>query len=235
MTINDWRVSENYSYTSNHDISSWAWEFIRRSPNYQQAYLSAFERHLNSSADSYSEKPVVLATPDSRDFALHPIDDTLGIHFNLRYWLAPHNERPRYLEFVKETITAPITIFEKDAITYEQLLSLVRNIKRYSVVHVLDLEQPIQPQLKLLETKAKKLVKYVPEWKKKKRTTKATSKRTADWSLYLRVLDAEATGIKRARAAETLFGNTDNSLRKWDETLKQAKAFRDSGIYSVIP
>lgn len=239
----DWRNPHDYDYTEDHNLHDWAWEFIRRSPDYRrdwEAALAVFQEKLKRNPSRYhryddlieEEKfPNVHSDIQDANFAV-PRETEKRNQWHLDGFFNPEIPKPHFLKFhsplFPSMIIGPIKgEMESDMISIE--------VWPYTLVSLIDIFSPLEPQLEKLRLSAQKARKRLRrEQKIPAAVTNVTLLRKKLWKIYLRCLDAHSAGAKRSEAAATILGEGHDAPRSWDEHLKQAKAMADKGYKALI-
>jgi len=214
----DWRIKTDYEYALNSfwDFYSvkefYAWQFLRRNPEYQQDYekeLAKYkERNINTPPDDMEAELLCGFKPVDPEIAkkwglvklCDPKEKTMGATFKRRYGRVVFGNLFRDLygysdgfeeESEEEFTNNPMVSADKIAIEFEIRL-------------------PLTPQIELAK---RCLFDYQNEIidRFKRRIVKNIKPRVSNWRDYLRVYDAYAEGIKRKEIASIIFPVEENN------------------------
>ena len=158
----DWRINENYEFTEHLSNEGWAWEFLRRNPEYKDAWDS----YVNTVGD---EKNYPLLVQSGKKWKLNELRD-------------PEKDTPP----TQWLVTMKTPVFTMGANKYRDYLNL--SIK-HKLGLGFDLSKSIPAQISyakmLLEERYAELLAEGELDKVKK-----SGNKSADFRFYLRVLDA---------------------------------------------
>jgi len=238
MYYADWKKPENYDYTKKHHLRLWAWEFLRRNPDYSAywqetlvehrrilAYLIQnnletnklkFSNMLGLLTTKHSEKPNEFLSynpdiPVNRDF--DPEDSPF--FYIIRY---SASEKWGHIFICDPANNIPL-MFRKEFghKIYRPGDENIFYIGENEAAVKITLTKPISPQLtKYRQT----LLQTQKEGKHRVINTKVKEQALID---YLRVLDAHAEGYRAEKAAEIIFPRKNNRLEHYRNCLKRAK------------
>lgn len=186
--IKNYLIDEQYDFSES--LERWRWEFIRRNPEYQSFY----EKHKNySHPREWSDvwKFGLRGLPDPKnDMGLALISTQIGFI-----------ELPSYRRYAEDK--------KRDWYTDERYLhGLLQSLTRFQSNHmqlaVLDLSIPLDLQVK----KIKEDLKSKQEYEEISMVIK--NYRFSDWKEYLRILDANYSGLDESQIAEQLYPGVEN-------------------------
>nr|WP_287411694.1 DUF6499 domain-containing protein [Pseudodesulfovibrio sp.] len=209
MIIQDWTDENNYLFPDNFPRKRWAWEFLRRNPDYQQTWEEAQDNLPEDSSARWKD-------PSDRDFV---IDDTARAKsFGLKTGvLNPLTDYPVFLDFIRHDDVRIITG------TGDELIGPLPN---YSVAIIFNIQKPLGPQLEEAKTRLNTIQRSFDdvfqsgfnsqdstispvEIKKKAPTHKDL------WPTYLRVLDARQAGCDAKTIAKKVFPHYHNEYPEY--------------------
>jgi hypothetical protein len=203
----DWKDASQYPNPKTTSRAQWAWEFLRRNPEYQRDYL---ERVILG-----EKKPV------------NPEDGPKNyIYFKKKYGLIllnihaeipnPALDKLKYACFQKQGIEITIKPESETKPYYEAFTALYNG---HALV-LFDLSFSLEAQFKVAEKKLKEIQRG---YKKKKLVPEKYIRVHPDIYLkYLRVLDGRFYEAKRRELATTLY-ESPYKIRAVDEAYKKAK------------
>lgn len=258
MAISDWRSAGDYPCADTASAEQWAWEFLRRNPQYQQDWAGYVQR-CRAVVPGFAQGEE-LTQADFRSLLEH---DSLQVYDPPRLDGETEGEWIRRVgKGVSSSLGGTmadkwgISSFYDPASGYSPLLSFADrpaaqwlpkhvlerggyHLNPCSQVLVFDLELPLDGQLE----QAKKLLLAMQQSLEKEERIKPLSaaRQRADlYSAYLRVLDAEADGVDVADIAKQLLPHLENAYPDYAASktvrnyLKAAKAIRDGGYRALI-
>lgn len=248
-----WDDDNSYTYTINHSIKDWGWEFIRRNPIYQREWRKEFKKFNHtpknqvlmpfllapdvsqySKMDQYhlSYEPLNLIDPAEVDTFVIPGDG--AIKWSLRYYQNPDANKlvsANYLPVKMLHIgdTSGRETHDKISVVHED----------HTLIAVIDLKRPIAPQMEELSRHAKEkqtLLKQEDSTPIIVKTKNVSPNDRELWTEYLRCLDARKAKVTRKDAAPIfLIPTNDQSYEeRWDEVLKQAKRMLHKGFFQLM-
>ncbi|HAR34673.1 MAG TPA: hypothetical protein DCR95_11500 [Desulfobacter sp.] len=225
----DWRIKDDYEYASNSfwDFYSekefYAWQFLRRNPEYQQDYekeLAKYkERNINTPPNDMEAELLCGFKPDDPKIAakwglvelFDPKENTAGATFKRRYGRVVFGNLFRVLyglsdEFEEESeevfTNNPMVSADKIAIEFEISLS-------------------IPPQIELAKTYLSDLQNEITN-RFKKEIDEDRRPHVSIWPDYLRVYDAYTEGFKRKEIASIIFPGQENKYPNYNAGKKVA-------------
>jgi len=241
----NWCNADEYPRAKGTPPSVWAWEFLRRNPDYIEDWIT-FKSRIGEYADRYPN----LSSPEMAEFLMDkrfkhvvttrainsgdyrktetPLTNYYGRKWGLMQIADPdasYDQRTHRWIAVAGGFFTPGTESEFDDPTVEFV--------------GVDLTLPLEPQLRDIKA-----------WLKKQRVTRSENKlitlvpmsrsRPAEWLEYLRVIDGNASGADRSEMASALLSTVDNSgpdylgSKNIDNWLKKAKELLAGG-YRALP
>ena len=235
-----WRDPDQYRFAKGLDHAGWAWEFLRRSPEYQGAYEEArrsyASRRLAGQLDDWPEDPreSEFGIPDyerSRKWGLigffdPALDDPKGLALFHPNRMIARSE----LGFWPDLFKDPKKLNEpRDA-----------HVHFYpgEVAVIFNLCLPLDRQLKLAGDELSAQQKRFERLGAVK--VKSPRLHSKKWELYLRVLDGEAAGATPGEMAMTLLPDLDDTYpdhrgsKRIGGLLRQAKRLRDGGYVALL-
>lgn len=230
----DWKNEEDYAYTDTNTIERWAWEFLRRNPDYRKEWEQELEkfdqgesvnqRYIDQQKAGISQPFWNIGDPTKDDFVILSDYNQWG----LVHYVNPDLARPVNLAFWQQR--SPIEYAPGKS---EESCEVMIGVPPNSVGAIIDLERPIAPQLEILR---KTINSIQEEYKIKPRKLK-TSFDKRRGKKYLRCIDAVSQGVRPQEAARVIFPNppnNDTSERLWAETRRQAMNIVNKGYKDLI-
>ena len=247
-----WDNPEDYEYTKSHELKDWAWEFIRRNPDYrgEWKYLIDNTKFSHKASETTYAYFVVKNYIFITEKTPQQIDFVIPSFFRNRWYLecfhSPEkvqipstdflNAPPYFLNNTDQN--HPIQSFGQ----FMDIETYLRNgeIPSCSLLALFDLKAPIKSQLEAIEKQLQLYQKNISDLGvkiKKKGSVKVTPKNKQTWLLYLRLLDAEEAKIRVNYSAPIIFKGTainDNMSSAYKEYKKQAKAMLQCGYMNLL-
>jgi hypothetical protein len=186
MPKRDWRNKADYQFTKDLDLNGWAWEFLRRNPEYQKDWKKELNHFLHKNP-SLTKKEI-----DDDCFYIEPA----LIDCNEKWWILrfvnPDTDYPLFLDFAN---------------SHGCVYSKTQNVELLpgQVAAVFDLNLPIKRQIDLIALR-------LPLWQKeykRKGIVKRRQPRIKDFCRpsYLRLLDAKADSADNKEINSVIFKN----------------------------
>lgn len=204
----DWKKTGDYKrFNSQTKPKRWAWEFLRRNPEYQKAwdrelqdYRKTIAVYLSNPANKKKAKGMRLNADQNKQITVltgKAIDEAekWGLYALLNPDIddftkaeSESNLISLWLKKVGLPVSMPGRVLPKPSYApYAGIRSHVIKYKESEAVAVFDLTRPLQPQLKRISAK---LLKRQQSFNVKDRR-----KHIDEWVRYLRLLDAVASGL----------------------------------------
>ena len=204
VLLPDWRKQDDYRFPRNFPAYRWAWEFLRRNPDYRKDWDNALSR-LRSRTGEFQEhtdwkerllrgenlvliEEIVTDNPDDPLFNL-PVDE--AERWGLRVLVNPFTDHPADLGFHPGGTMRVMREGE----------SLKSRGPAYPIV-VFDLHYQLEPQLKELVPR----LEHVRTSLGIKLKQAKHKRHRALWPRYLRLLDADLDGRTPKQIADVLAG-----------------------------
>lgn len=216
-----WREDTDYNYTSRITRRQWAWEFLRRNPDYQRAWLAA--------AQVYSDKMQKRYTRSVQ------IPDILESEESLSHWGINQYVNPAVADLGFKKLTENMCLFPTgDQLIFgrEFIASMAPNrgikvdiehfdIKRHAL-GVFDVTLPPGPQIKKMKARLEEL-------HEKRMGAKLNQglKDTSAFRGYIRHLDALAAGAETAEIKDRLYSSYSSPETSYNQNENAAKGLRD--------
>ena len=191
-------------------LYEWRWEFLRRRSDYRTDYMRPEEKFIGESKGRYFErahKMNYVADPNLSclDLKTHreKLDDIFPPYFDIVFFdtsLSSHYCYPWNDEKRQRVEPQP-----------------------YHIDLRVDLTRPLRPQF---EKFAKLAANAQEGWSKGRKVHRRTRK--DKWPLYLRVLDARASGATYSQIAHALLRHQRQTEQAARDVVKQAEALRDN-------
>jgi transcriptional regulator len=183
--IPDWTKEDEYPNQHKAGIRGWAWEFLRRWPDYRnfwtqkvKPFIGASGRFINRDADGN----------------FWPHYDELVERFGVDLPSPPQDSVPSCF------VSSSLRFFQYDGRDFQRI-----QLKKCEIAVVIDLARPLPTQFKRARKSAQEQQKLL----KPKRLKHARS-RAAAYVTYLRILDGEEVGVGSTEMADVLFPKVPN-------------------------
>jgi len=202
----NWRDPKDYGFTKKLTSEGWAWEFLRRNPEYRKDW----ERELKIYVQKQRENPTEKLSVDDPWFGITPVEDS-SLRWGLYVLANPDQDTP-YLLFKR--LFGRITLSKRFEFFMGTPIEDIENCKPEAIPDgkasvMFDLRIPIKPQIE----KARKALLRIQQELKDKRIIKIINPRLrrSQWPDDLRVFDAKTEGsIKDKEIAREIFPDTTN-------------------------
>ncbi len=212
----DWRKSEDYKSLEEYSLDKWAWEFLRRNPEYCREY--------RESTEGMTEVEATCAYfPGCQKW-------------DLNSWLDPDREYFNIGFIPPGGTEAGIT--SADFPKRKGTIFLIHGEETGEVFFRFDTRKPINPQV---ENAKRQLLKLQEKQRGERRSI--FKPRQAEWITLLRVLDATAEGNRPKAIAEVFYPNEEITstggrygyrIKEISDKIKQATRYT-SHDYRLIP
>jgi hypothetical protein len=230
MTVKneDWKNKRNYDYLSGSDNQQFAWELLRRKPEYKEAWDNKIKEFREGKNEEQKYFQGMCLSSDRFDiydetkdnFLICWDDNPFGVACGL---YNPEVKCPSHIIFSDAKFGCGVIcgLYKGKPTTYEIVVDVTEAIVK------IDLTRPIAPQKDSILQQLQEL----------QNNTKLIQKRRYSPSpelyiSYLRCLDASASGAKRKDAAQSIFAertsSKDTPERMYSEALKQAKNLQNN-------
>jgi hypothetical protein len=223
----DWRNAAEYRFPRGFPKHRWAWEFLRRNPDYRKDWASVLTRYSANPEDYFgpdeTRYPEPIPADDSwNEDPEHP-NFYLPAHESAKWSLLdmfnPATDDPGFLTFNLEFGTLS---FKREG------SPVYRGGTQYPWAFF-NLYLPLKPQLEAIRralTTAQKRHGIKPRRIKHHRTL---------WPRYLRLLDAEIDGRTPKQIADALESEIDglDERKVWDQLQAARKMTRPEGYLSI--
>jgi len=238
MRLNcDWHNEEDYAYTKDHSDKLWAWEFLRRNPEYQEDWNRSLKEHIEfckEYKDVLSSLGAEDQAPENPDFS---IPTTIPETWGLEALVNPEQPKPNKLRFVNDI---GIILGKGTEIPLEDEAIREVIIPQGKAFISIDLTKPIKPQL----THYQEVLLYLQERQKEKGLLTVENKRLHrdNWLIYLRVWDAmnDPSNPKDHEIAEMIFPFIPNEYPNYNgnkrvtDSCKSAERLIYGGYRQII-
>lgn len=208
----DWRDATTYEYTKSHDAHAWAWERLRRIPEYREDWHRERSRFL----ESQKRLPAALRANVAPDHALFSIPSA-----------ACREKWDLFNGMFNPDDAAPLGLCFAGGELYDGPGTLTMPPGKVAVI--LDPAWPIDPQLERVREQCRFAQSDAP---------RSTRNRAARWVDFLRALDARAAGAKRREIGGVILGKSDeypdNAATKAGSKLLQAAQRWARGYRSIL-
>ncbi|MDA9982673.1 DUF6499 domain-containing protein [Gammaproteobacteria bacterium] len=206
----DWKNPEDYKFVKDLRVDRLAWEFLRRNPEYVE-YWKKLEPDLANQKENYQKQFILLRH---------------GKEWHLDMLIDPNDDNPIHLRWLSVARPQIVGRAGPNRASPED---------KTKIALVFDLTLAINRQL----TDAKSILLAQREILRKSDEYQQLilSKRKADYSLYLRVLDAKKINKTYTEIANVLFPTgkayTERGPEKVKEIFNQAKLIQDTNFYKL--
>lgn len=181
----DWKNEDEYKYMDNHTPELWAWEFLRRNPEYQKDWNDTLKMFKK---DGHPTEKLPFKGARAK----------WGLYFD--EIINPNLDKP--------PILYPYSLFWSYYFFTKDELNSFRDLKKNEVVIVIDFGQRIQPQLEyykvILEDYQKDQAAYSDL------EVDGFSNKKIYWKDYIRILDARDNKADNKEIASVIFPRITN-------------------------
>jgi len=204
----DWRKPEDYAFTDGLTPLQWAWEFLRRNPEYRKSW----ERYVDG-VSTYGEDP---SSPIPDEFCGA---EKWGLRGS---YLDPDiSYDDKDIKFIPLVHPGFLMLIPEKPIKGIRIVGQLPDHSTGSCLIEFNFHQPIKPQidkanqqLHQLQQESKKIGIKIREAFKPRRNKKTGGTLSDEWTPLLRILDANASGVKDKEIANVCFPIED---RKTDD------------------
>jgi hypothetical protein len=228
----DWRNPKDYEFTQSLNPHQWAWEFLRRNPEYRKDWQLALEEYLRQ----YPRKVIRIRGPG---FAIH--SGRSMEKWGITAYTNPEEDNPREVRFLRKPeirglVFGDIIVPHKPShppffwMKDNPEIPWAIRLQETQVAAIFNLDLPLKPQFRAIK---KDLEKIVP-------SVVVDRHHQDNWCIYLMILDAKAKEIANREIAEVLFLLVDNVDPDWHgskkvyDTHQQAKKLMDGDYIRII-
>ena len=192
--MSDWRNEESYQFSNDYPSERWAWEFLRRNPDYRACWDVALQAEIK-------ERPRVIDQINKPESFIHSIECWWKWGLGPGY-INPDQDSPEEVYFHKP---GPYVCCNEVIIPHS-MIPIINTIKipycgipltESKVAVIFDLSIPLKLQLETIEEDLKQI----------QSTNKPKSKRSDKnkYRTYLLVFDAKSEGAKNVEIAAVVF------------------------------
>lgn len=231
----DWRNEKDYEYMDHHTPELWAWEFLRRNPEYRKDWENTLKAWTErSSSERYYWRELF----GVKDNVLPPIPETLSFSGARTKWKLGTEEiiNP---SIDKPSFEYPFPLFHTYGDYYgKDELDLLPTLRDTEVLAFFDLEKPVQQQLEhfkaLLEEEQNELKAYSGL------KVQTASNKSIYWKDYIRILDAYENNTEIKEIAAVIYPNKENvdpayhGSRSVGDSYEAAIKIRDNNYYKIL-
>jgi hypothetical protein len=212
--IPDWTKEDEYPNRGKTKIDKWAWEFLRRWPEYRNFWTGKVKPFIGANGFIH------------RDAAgnFWPYRDELVARFGVDLPSPPQDSVPSYF------VSSSLRFFQYDGRDFQRI-----QLKKCEIAVVIDLARPLPTQFERARKCAKEQQKLL-----KPNGLKHARSRARVYITYLRILDGEEAGAPSAEIADLLFPKVSNDypehkrLNVFYDSRKAAKKLRDGGYRALL-
>lgn len=258
----NWQIKEDYSFTETLTPEGWAWEFLRRNPDYRQDYQEVNESLLNIeqehgqldrlSTNQLAEIPGACIFQPERDEqetlaewnrrcireGIQPKIYSVSV-WRARQWgingrmLDPNTEETLAPKFIIIP-RHPRLVFYDECPDYFAVNSEGHEPNYPLVLAAFDLTLDLKKQTDEIRSSLSSIKKELK--KIDKSMFPSYSHQTGRWLNYLRILDADSENVRAAEIGEVLFGYIGNDItarkKKRDKVYQNKKKAREYRDYN---
>jgi hypothetical protein len=245
----NWREPSEYPDAKKTTARQWAWEFLRRNPEYQRLWEQVAapyyskERGLSDALALDTENEKIRS--DSVYAEKYKTEDGYKIlspsaiifeRFRVRGALPPSERKHNLIFSYENPHSPPIQYLTHPADRYNSAFdpgpwkAAPITLEKGQVLVWMNTDKPIQPQLNML----KKVLKGFSEAREGTTTGQRPSRRFRPYQDYLRILDARQAGIPQSEIAKVIYISSKkrtNDVREATkaiyEDIKIAERLRD--------
>jgi hypothetical protein len=213
----NWKDSNDYKLMKDYSPERWAWEFLRRNPEYREDWKKL--------TNGLSEK--------EKKYFLHFRSCE---KWGLKNYLDPDMENPNICGFIPPG-GDPKAIYQLDPKTHLFIDRARPNPKTGEIILRFNVKEPINPQI---EVAKKKLMEFQEETMKNENgIRKAFKPRREEWITLIRLLDAMADRTSNKEIARALFpkdfsDDDPKATKKLFDKKEQARRYLEQE-YRLIP
>lgn len=219
VRLPNWRKAADYSFPEAFSPNRWAWEFLRRNPDYQVDWTAALSRFLSvvGEFEGWTEGARSDDPEDPEFYLLVGEKD----RWHLAALLNPATDEPNRLGFQLDFGTVRILKEGKALKSRGQAYPLAE----------FNLHLPLVPQLEAVERKlrlAQERLKIRPRRVKNYRRL---------WAQYLRLLDADLVDGRTAKQIASALRSEEHGLdekKVWDRLQAARKMMLPEGYLSIL-
>ncbi len=228
----DWRNLDDYQYTKGLTHKAWAWEFLRRNPDYRNAWqvwkhdeklrtptplelLTSEEIEVTQSIGNKHREEAVREA--GKWGLLMPCDPNVRAD-------TFQTEEGDFIWWRRDLLSASVFVLNKD-----HARETLRRLSLETELLAFDLRRPINQQL----DQARILLRQLREFKEIKQRRVNTKAHKKLWPRYLQALDARNDGRPLKEIAVVFFENVSMTSKAGD-FLKQAERLRDGGYRKIV-
>jgi hypothetical protein len=227
----DWRNAAEYPSPRTLPNHRWAWEFLRRNPDYRKDWASVLARYLANPGDYFAlgQTAAGYAEQVSADDSWNPLPEHPNFYlpadespkWSLRDIVNPATDDPEFLAFV---LQFGFLFFKREGAP----LPVYPGGAKYPWTFF-NLNLPLKPQLE----NARKML--AAEQKRQGIKPRQVKHHRELWPFYLRLLDAEIDGRTPKQTADALESEIDglDERKVWD-SLRAAKRLTEQEGYLSI-
>lgn len=230
--MRDWRNPADYRFPRNFPAHRWAWEFLRRNPDYRDEWHAVLSRFRSKSGEFHEPQDWIerlrrgeYLVPTAGMLTDDPEDPVFSLPVNearkwgLRELVNPFTDDPGELGFFDHGI---LRVMDEGA-------SMKSRGPAYPIV-VFDLHHPLKPQLQAIVPRLTHLQKSLGIRHKQAKHHRKL------WPRYLRLLDADLDGRTRRQIADVLqhedYGADEGKI--WDQLQAAKKMAQPEGYLPIV-
>ena len=231
----DWTNPDDYAFLDNATPEVWAWEFLRRNPEYKKDWENYIKSDVNMNPSGFK-----LEQNSNKIKKLYAVMEKEGIHYFpppkgnielyankwcLNWFYDPQKQYQQGVKFIK-VIPFPQHIYlaeDMDEFLVDKEMGNTNAliVKEDFVALVFDFSYPITKQLQIAKKTLNQLIKRYEATEKEEDAVKPSF-----WKRHLRVLDAQRTIPSITDyAISAQLGKEENKGAKKDKANKEGKNY----------
>ena len=220
----DWRDPSAYPDARQLWPDLWAWEFVRRNPRYRQLWKSCIRPFVDSSGHYDSDSAMDTRRRRHPRFARDPCM-TIAKRFGLCHALPPEASAPTGIilsgNFARSAPERWVPLPSGGV-----RIELTGKLRHNEACYVLQLDAPIDPQLRMIGIFAKAASRQLA--RKGKITPLQSRAHIPKFPLYLRTLDAVEAHATWNKIAKVFYPNEENSVGNSYRVSKRIENFYEA-------
>jgi hypothetical protein len=215
--IPDWTKAEEYSNQHKAGIRGWAWEFLRRWPEYRNFWTEKVKPYTD--ADGFIHRDA--------DGNFWPHLDKLISRFGVELPSPPYDSTPAIFA------SAYTSYVPNDGRELQRL-----QLKEHEIAIIIDLARPLPTQFKRARKSAEEQQKTLRL--EGRIDLKRARSRAPGYVTYLRLLDGEEAGASSTEIADLLFPKVPNDypdnkrFKVFYDSREAAQKLRDGGYRALL-
>ncbi len=221
----DWRNPEDYAYLEGYDLHHWAWEFLRRNPEYRAAYYAFAPYEDMETQGKLNTREKWQAFRELNEAASTP----WGLKFPTDPELTYDEGYPCF-----EGLAGVSMPVKWDATPYRRAHLWPGYPHRVAIVF--DFHKPIDIQIDIAAERLRRYARHIAETFKFEapRVRPPKGLRVRQFPLYVRILDAELQGATIGEMGRELFGHRQQQRGNLKSVRATARRMASQGYRDLI-